>query len=86
MNTLLATASLVTQSRIAYDLLDENQKDFANANLKPFGEYLSYLTNHWARQHMTGAEMLDECYETYIDWYNAIRLGRFGLGSDGYNE
>lgn len=79
-------ATMRQNYNIAYDLLDENQKDYANANLKPFSEYLSYLTNHWFRQDMTSDELLIECYDTYVSWYNGIRMNRFGLGSDGYCE
>ena len=86
MNTLLATSSLVTQSRIAYDMLDENKKDYANANLPQFSEYLKYLTDHWARQDMSGVELLNECYETFIAWYNAIRLDNYGMRAGDYNE
>ena len=80
------TATMRQNYNIAYDLLNENQKDYANSNLKPFDEYLRYLTDHWFRQDMTGTELLNECYDTYVSWYNAIRMNRFGLGSDGYCE
>lgn len=86
MNTLTANKSLVSQYNISYDMLSESKKDFANGNLPSFSDYLKYLTEHWCRQDMTGTELLDECYDAFIAWYNAIRLDNFGHKAGDYNE
>ena len=87
MFDILSESFITTaQYHTAYDRLSEAKKDFANATLPQFSEYLRYLTDHWARQHMSGTELFNECVETFTAWYDAIRLDNFGHKAGDYNE